>query len=203
MDVLLLFKGMFIGIAIAAPVGPIGVLCIRRTLVSGQLSGFISGLGIATADGAYAAVAAFGITYISNIVVGKQLWFGIIGGSLLLLLGIKTLVSRPSEKGTLENKNFLLGNYFSMFLLTATNPLTIVYFTAVFAGLGPASRDYVSPALMVTGVILGSTLWWFLLSYAVNHFRSKFNIGRLKIVNLVSGSVIVILAAIAIFTAFH
>jgi threonine/homoserine/homoserine lactone efflux protein len=203
MDILLLFKGMIIGITIAAPIGPIGLLCVRRTLVSGRLSGFVSGLGVATADGVYGAVAAFGITSVSNILVGQQLWVRLIGGLFLLFLGIKTLLSKPSEKATPEKKSQMLGNYFSMFLITITNPLTILYFALIFAGLGLGSSNtnYISAVLMVVGVISGSVLWWFILSRVVSHFRPIFNIKRMKIINWISGSVIIILAVIALFSS--
>ena len=205
MDILQLFKGMIIGIAIAAPIGPIGLLCIRRILTFGRLSGLVSGLGAATADGIYGAVGVFGLTFISNILVGQQLWLRLFGGLFLLFLGITTLLSKPSEKPTSEKKSRLLGHYFSIFLLTVTNPLTILYFAAVFGGLGLGNSNgtYISAVLIVIGIISGSVIWWVILSSVVNHFRSKFDIVRLKIVNWISGSVIIILAMIAIFSAIY
>src|SRR3989344_5776045 len=135
METIFLMKGLIIGFSIAAPVGPIGVLCIQRTIAYGKISGLFTGLGAATADGLYGAVAAFGLTIISNFLVGQQFWFRLIGGAFLLYLGIKTFMSKPEEKTATENHKGLLSDYFSTIFLTLTNPTTILSFVAVFAGL--------------------------------------------------------------------
>ena len=167
MDIGIFLKGLIIGISIAAPVGPIGVLCIQRTLAGGNILGLISGLGAASADAIYGFIAAFGLTVISNILVQHQFWFRLIGGGFLCYLGIKTLLSKPvtevaSEKNTSRRH---IGAYGSTFFLTLTNPMTILSFAAIFAGLGvgSTSEDYVSASFMVLGVFIGSTLWWCLL----------------------------------------
>lgn len=135
-DLAFLIKGVIIGFSIAAPVGPIGVLCIRRTLAEGRLSGFLSGLGAATADATYGIIAGFGLTSIANFLIGQQLWLRLIGGLFLCYLGIKTFKTTTLDETISSKKQGLLGNYFSAFLLTITNPMTIISFAAVFAGLG-------------------------------------------------------------------
>lgn len=200
MDYTLLFRGLLIGFSIAAPVGPIGVLCIRRTLADGRLSGLVSGLGAATADMLYGCVAGFGLTFISSFLVGQQLWLRLFGGLFLLYLGIKTLLSKPSEQAAKAEGSGLLGAYFSTFLLTATNPLTILSFVAIFAGLGLANTNgsYASALVLVLGVFLGSAAWWLLLTGGVGLFRAKFNTQGLLWVNRISGVIITVFGVVAL-----
>ena len=200
MDYSLFFRGLVIGFSIAAPVGPIGVLCIRRTLADGQVSGLVSGLGAATADAFYGCVAGFGLTFISSFLVGQKMWLSLFGGLFLLYLGVKTLLSQPAEKEATINQSGLLSSYFSIFLLTLTNPLTILSFAAIFAGLGLASAagSYTSAVILVLGVFLGSATWWFLLSGGVGLLRDRFNTQGLLWVNRVSGLIITIFGIIAL-----
>jgi threonine/homoserine/homoserine lactone efflux protein len=186
-------KGLLIGFSIAAPVGPIGLLCIQRTVTYGRVSGFVTGLGAATADGMYGAVAAFGLTTISGFLVGQQLWFRLIGGVFLLYLGTKTFLSKPAEKAAVSSHKGLFSDYASTVFLTVTNPMTILSFTAVFAGLGLAGSDrsHASASLMVAGVILGSTLWSLILSTGVSLFRPLFTGRSLRIVNGISGAILI------------
>jgi len=220
-----LLKGLLIGISIAAPVGPIGILCIRRTLANGHASGFFSGLGAATADACYGSVAAFGLTFISGLLVGQQFWFRLIGGAFLCYLGVKTWLEKPAtiigqerrtssepdptllteevekdliseiqqQKKVIVNSRGLLADYLSTFFLTLTNPMTILSFAAIFAGLGIASSDGspISALILVLGVFLGSGLWWLTLSSAVNLLRAKFlKPAGLSWVNRISGAII-------------
>jgi threonine/homoserine/homoserine lactone efflux protein len=200
MDYSLFFRGLVIGFSIAAPVGPIGVLCIRRTFADGQVSGLVSGLGAATADAFYGCVAGFGLTFISSFLVGQKMWLSLFGGLFLLYLGVKTLLSQPAEKEATINQSGLLSSYFSIFLLTLTNPLTILSFAAIFAGLGLASAagSYTSAVILVLGVFLGSATWWFLLSGGVGLLRDRFNTQGLLWVNRVSGLIITIFGIIAL-----
>jgi threonine/homoserine/homoserine lactone efflux protein len=131
-----LVKGLAIGFAIAAPVGPIGVLCIRRSLTDGQRIGLATGLGAATADAAYGAVAAFGLTAVSTFLVKQRMALGIIGGAFLCYLGLRTWLSKPAEKPAEARGSGLASAYSSTLLLTLTNPTTILSFVAVFAGFG-------------------------------------------------------------------
>src|SRR5215203_5768530 len=153
----LLLKGMIIGFAIAAPVGPIGVLCIRRTLAEGRTSGFVSGLGAATADAAYGSVAALGLTFVTGLLIGAETWLRLLGGVFLVFLGVRTFLSRPSERPAAARKRHLPGAYASTFVLTLANPATILSFAAIFAGLGAGSvgGDALPAVLLVPGVFLG------------------------------------------------
>lgn len=191
MNLGVLARGIIIGFAIAAPVGPIGVLCIRRTLAAGRAAGFISGLGAATADGLYGGVAAFGLTAVANLLIGQRLWLRILGGGFLLYLGARTFLAPPAA-GAPARQLPLAGAYASTFLLTLTNPMTILSFAAVFAGvgLGSAQRSYASAALLVLGVFAGSTLWWLTLSAAVGRFRARVAPPALVWVNRISGTII-------------
>ena len=192
MDLSLFFRGLLIGFSIAAPVGPIGVLCIRRTLADGRAVGLATGLGAATADGMYGCVAGFGLTFISGILIDQQTWLRLFGGLFLCYLGIRTLFSKPAEQEAKVGGTGLLGAYASTFLLTVTNPLTILSFAAIFAGLGLANTggSYVSTLTLVLGVFLGSASWWLLLSGGVGLFRDKFNTRAMLWVNRISGVVI-------------
>ncbi len=191
MDISLFFRGLVIGLSIAAPVGPIGVLCIRRTLADGRAAGFASGLGAATADALFGCVAGFGLTFISGVLLEQQLWLRLVGGLFLCYLGVKTLLSRPAEVVATAQGKGLFGAYTSTLFLTATNPLTIFAFAAIYAGLGAAAGDYGTALTLVAGVFTGSALWWLLLSGGVSLFRAKFNARGLLWVNRISGVVIV------------
>jgi threonine/homoserine/homoserine lactone efflux protein len=196
-----LIKGLIIGFSIAAPVGPIGILCIQRTLAFGRVYGLASGLGAATADAMYGVVAGFGLTFISNFLVSQQGLLRLVGGLFLCYLGFKTLRSRPAqEAAAVAQSGDLHSAYGSTFLLTLTNPLTILSFAAVFAGLGvtTAGGNYLSALVLVLGVFGGSALWWLLLSSGVSLFREKFRADRLRWVNLLSGTLITAFGLLAL-----
>lgn len=193
MDLNFLLRGLVIGFSIAVPVGPVGVLCIRRTLAEGRVSGFFSGLGAATADAIYGCVAGFGVTFISNILFNQQIFFRLIGGSFLCYLGVKTFLARPAEQSTSTTRRIgLVGTYVSTFFLTLTNPITILSFAAIFAGLGlvSTSGNYVSAGSLVLGIFAGSASWWFLLSGGISLFRSRFSHNWLQWLNRVTGIII-------------
>lgn len=192
LDISFLLRGLIIGFSIAAPVGPIGVLCMRRSLAEGRASGLVSGLGAATADAVYGAIAGFGLTFISSILVSQQIWLRLVGGLFLCYLGLKTFLAKPAEQAASAKGKGLLGAYASTFVLTLTNPMTILSFVAIFAGLGVASArgNYVSAGVLVVGVFIGSALWWLLLSLGVSAFRTKFSLQGLRWMNRISGVVI-------------
>ncbi|MBI3737702.1 MAG: LysE family transporter [Chloroflexi bacterium] len=189
---MILLRGFLIGFAIAAPVGPIGVLCIRRTLADGRLVGFVSGLGAATADMFYGAVAAFGLTAIQNILVGQQFWLHLLGGLFLLYLGARTFFTKPAEKAAMaESKRGLFSAYLSTLGLTLTNPATIISFTVVFAGILPSPVVHsLSSFTLVIGVFLGSAAWWLTLSGIVGWLRERFTPAWMVWVNRLAGIVI-------------
>ena len=193
MDIDFLVKGGVIGFSIAAPVGPIGVLCIRRSLAEGGASGFVSGLGAASADAVYGCLAGFGLTFISGLLVGQQAWLRLVGGVFLFYLGIRTFLVQPAQQAASFKGRGLFKAYASTFLLTLTNPMTILSFAAIFAGLGLANSrgNYTSASLLVLGVFIGSALWWLLLSGGVAAYRNKFPASGLAWVNRIAGVIIV------------
>lgn len=201
MDATFFLRGLVIGFSIAAPVGPIGVLCIRRTLAGGRLHGLVSGLGAATADASYGAIASFGLTAISGVLVDQQVWLRLIGGAFLCALGARTFLARPASEAASASRSGLLGAYFSTFALALTSPLTILSFAAIFAGLGIAEtgRDYGAALILVAGVFAGSATWWLLLSGGVSLLRERFTPRRMRWVNRLSGAALIAfgLAALA------
>ncbi len=190
MDLSLLLKGPIIGLSIAVPVGPISMLCVRRTLTEGRASGLASGMGAATADAIYGAIAGFGLAFVSNVLIDQQIWLRLVGGMFLFYLGFKTFLTKPVEQTASEEGNSLVGAYVTTFFLTLTNPITILAFTAVFAGLGLTSGSYISAAILAMGVFIGSAIWWVILSYGISVFRAKFNLHGLQWVNRISGIII-------------
>ncbi len=200
-DFSLLYKGISIGFAIAAPVGPIGVLCIRRTIAQGRKIGLVSGLGAASADLIYGCIAGFGLTFISQFLVEQQNILGLVGGIFLLYLGIKTFFTKASQEPIENTEKGLFSAYLSTFFLTLTNPLTILSFVAIFAGMGivNADGDYLSALLLVSGVFVGSMLWWMLLSGGASFFQKKMNEKGLSWLNKISGVIIASFGVVALF----
>jgi threonine/homoserine/homoserine lactone efflux protein len=192
MDTTFFLRGLAIGFAIAAPVGAIGLLCIRRTLAEGRLAGFVSGLGAATADALYGAVAALGLTAVSTAIVERQALVRLIGGCFLCYLGVRTALARPTTETRAGATRGLAAAYASTFALTLTNPTTILSFAAVFAGmgLGTLARDRLSALLLVVGVFVGSALWWLLLSGGVGLARRALTAERLRWINRLSGALL-------------
>ena len=187
-----LIKGFIIGLSISVPVGPIGILCIRRTLARGRMVGFLSGLGAATADAFYGAIAGFGITFLVNFLIGKQIWLHLIGGALLCILGIKTFLSKPAEQGVPVEGNSRWHAYLSTFFLTLTNPLTIIFFVAVFAGLGveTGGGHFLFAGILVLGIFIGSAMWWLVLSGFTGLLQKLLSPKRLQWLNRISGLII-------------
>ncbi|MEB3337889.1 MAG: LysE family transporter [Leptolyngbyaceae bacterium] len=206
MDLSLLGRGIVIGFSIAAPVGPIGILCIRRTLSEGRVIGLLSGLGAASADAVYGCIAGFGLTLISSFLVNQQIWLRLLGGLFLCYLGYTTFVAKPAQQAATVQGNGLLGAYTSTFLLTLTNPMTILAFTGIFAGLGivTTSDHDLSAGILVLGVFLGSALWWCLLSTGTSVLQTRLNgisDGKgMQWVNRVSGVIIMAFGIMALFS---
>ena len=229
MDLGVFVRGCLIGVSIAAPVGPIGVICIRRTLAEGRRAGLVSGLGAATADAIYGSIAAFGLALVANVLTTQQFWLRLIGGAFLCYLGVRSLVARPaapyvpdqeSQETDLSRANHdlrrlatttessaprggLLSAYASTFGLTLTNPMTILSFVAIYTGLGlGASRsDALTAGLMVLGVFAGSVLWWAILSTGAGLLRTKLTPGSLRWVNRVSGVIICTFGLVTLWSA--
>ncbi len=202
MDLNLLLKGFVIGFSIAAPVGPIGILCIRRTLVQGSLSGLISGLGAALADAVYGSIAGFGFVVITGFLIDQQMWLRILGGGFLLYLGIRTFFSKWRAESVDQSSTNLWGDFISTFTLTLTNPMTILSFIAIFAGMGLGSvgDNYLSVIVFIFGVFAGSMSWWSAVSGIAGRYRTKFDTIGLLWVNRVSGVIIFSFGMLAWFS---
>jgi threonine/homoserine/homoserine lactone efflux protein len=207
MDISFYLRGLIIGFSIAAPVGPIGILAIRRTLAIGWGAGLLTGLGAATADAIYGGIAGFGLTAVSGFLIGSAFWLRLIGGMFLCYLGIKTMLipaAIPSASELAKNrltKNLAhLSMYASTVFLTLTNPMTILSFAAVFVGLGlaTAGSDYLTAAILVAGVFSGSAAWWLLLSSGATLLRSRLPLHRLSWLNRISGAILLTFGIIAL-----
>lgn len=192
-----LIKGLVIGFSIAAPVGPIGLLCIRRSLNDGVRSGLLTGLGAATADACYGCVAGFGLTFISSLLINQKVWLQLVGGIFLCVLGLRYGMKPPEETTAASESRGHLFAYVSAFLLTLTNPMTILSFAAIFAGLGiaGASNGYVSSITLVAGVFAGSSLWWVVLTSSVHHLKKRLSPGMHRWINRASGGVLLLFGA--------
>jgi threonine/homoserine/homoserine lactone efflux protein len=192
MSTAFIVKGLVIGFSIAAPVGPIGVLCIRRSLRDGMAAGFAAGLGAASADAAYGAVAGFGLTAVSGFLIGQRSWIGLLGGGFLCYLGVRSFLSKPASEAAPERGAGLATTYASTLLLTLANPATILSFAVIFAAFGlGATIDYPAALSLVLGVFAGSALWWLILSGCVGLLRRRVNPGWMMAINWVSGVVLV------------
>ena len=192
------WPGVILGFTIAAPVGPIGVLCIRRTLAEGRLAGLLTGLGAATADAVYGSIAAFGLTAATTFLLGQGHWLRPAGALVLSYLGYRTLLSRPVTEGPPATSSGALQTYLTTLGLTLTNPMTILSFGAAYAGLGLGTRtlDSLSAVSMVAGVFLGSVLWWVSLSTAVGWLRTRLGRKSMLWINRFSGAVLLVFAAV-------
>jgi len=201
MDLIFSLKGIAIGFIMAIPIGPISIMCIRKTLSEGRLSGLIIGLGAATADLFYASVAAFGLTFISDTLVGQRLWIRLVGGGVLLFIGIRIFRALPEDPKIRINKSGILRSYLTTFFLTLTNPLTIFVFLAVFAALGLGNGlGYFSHSILLTGVFIGYGLWFLILSSGTILFRKKLDLVGLRWVNKIAGILIIISGVIVFLT---
>lgn len=191
MDFTFFIKGLIFGFSIAAPVGPIGILCIRRSLTRGWTAGLLTGMGAATADALYGCVAGFGIAGITGFLVGQRAWIQTFGGLFLCWLGLRTFLS-TAEKSTVQVPGNATMGYLSALFLTLTNPMTILSFTAVFAGmgLGSAGTGHTAAGWLVAGVFSGSMAWWMMLSSASSLFNTRMNAKTMRWINRFSGVVL-------------
>lgn len=200
----LFWKGFFVGLMVTIPLGPIGVLCIQRTLNKGRNSGFVSGMGAAIADSIFAVIAGFGINFIISFIKVYQIYFQIFGGLIVLFLGIHIFYTNPVRQLRMQrmNKNRLSHDFFSVFLLTITNPMALFVFLAMFAGIHIVGTEDNPFGLisLVAGVLSGATAWWFVLSFIVNLFRDRFRLKNIWWMNKVAGVVVFSLGILAILS---
>jgi threonine/homoserine/homoserine lactone efflux protein len=201
----LLLRGFVLGFAIAASPGPIFFLCVRRTLVQGRLTGLFSGLGVATVDGFYAAIATFGVAALTTAFVAGRRPLAVVGGAVLVVLGVRILLERARSTGPRPSVSGrgLAWAYLSTVGLTITNPATIISFAALAATLGlGTSGSFVRPALVVAGVLLGSAAWWCLLVLVASMLRARLTPRVVRGISAVSGLAIALLGILAVISAF-
>lgn len=187
---LFFLKGILIGFSIALSVGPITILCITRTMKDGKTAGMAVGLGAATADGTYGLIAGFGLVFITNLMIEFELLIRIAGGIFLCYLGLKTTLTKRSFKKIYLKKSPLLKSFFETYLLTLTNPMTILFFMTIFAGLGigdHSRNDYMTSSVFVFGVFMGSSFFYFLLIHCIYFFRTKMTDKYFAFGNKISG----------------
>jgi len=199
-------RGIVIGLSVAVPVGPMALLCIRRTLAFGRTAGLVSGVGVATADAIYGGIAAFGLTSISSFLVDVQDVVRIGGGAFLCYLGwtiARSTANFVTQNGGREGESGYTAAYLSTLGLTLTNPATILSFAAIFSGFGVAAEGAgsASAVTLVSGVFVGSTLWWIVLTTGTGRLRGWLTSARLTLLNRVCGSAIFIFGILAIWSA--
>jgi threonine/homoserine/homoserine lactone efflux protein len=202
MDLTFLARGLAVGFTVAAAVGPISVLTIRRTIDHGRVYGLASGLGVASADASFGAVAAFGLTAVTSVLVGAHVALALLGGAVLIWLAIRTFRARPSTRAAIaEDRPGLRAAFLSIYGLTMTNPMTILSFAGIFAALGLAGRGALEAALLTSGVFLGSSLWWLALTSVVGRLRERMTPRVLVWINRISGTILLLFGVYAIVHA--
>jgi threonine/homoserine/homoserine lactone efflux protein len=195
--IVLICSGILIGLIVAVPIGPVNLICIRRTLTFGPVVGLVSGLGAALGDGTFAVVTAFGLTAVANLIKGHSFILQLGGGAILLIFGIRTYLSDPLHSRRVEKAAArpiktasLVRTFASTFALTLTNPATLVAFAALFAWLtsiAGAEATYINAALIVAGVVMGSALWWFTLTTVVSLLHARIDEKVMRVINHGSG----------------
>jgi threonine/homoserine/homoserine lactone efflux protein len=202
MDLTFLARGLAIGFTVAAAVGPISLLTIRRTLAHGRAYGLASGLGVALADATYGGIAAFGLTAITAVLVGARSILAFVGGAFLIWLAVRTILAPPTmHEAEVRERPGLPGAFLSIYGLTMTNPMTILSFAGIFAGLGLSGRGVTEAALLTLGVFLGSGAWWVVLTAVIGLTRSRVTPAVLVWINRLSGVVLLAFGIVAIGVA--
>ncbi|MCK4464776.1 MAG: LysE family transporter [Bacteroidales bacterium] len=206
MELNLLIRGLIIGLVISIPIGPLGILCIQRTINKGRTSGFLSGMGIATADTIFALIAGLGISFIINFLKEQQLYFQILGGIVIISLGIKIFFANPIKQFRMrrKQKGNLFEDFFSVLLLALSNPITALVFLSLFAGLNLFGdpENHFNAITVIGGIFISTTFWWFILSTIINMFRARFRLRRLFWLNRITGGAIFLIGLLAIFSPF-
>jgi threonine/homoserine/homoserine lactone efflux protein len=201
LDPTFLVRGIGLGFAIAAAVGPISLLTIRRTLAHGRAYGLASGAGVALADGTYAGIAAFGLTALTSVLVGGRAVLGVIGGAFLVVLAVRTMTTRPGAIAETAERPGLAAAFVSIFGLTLTNPMTILSFAGIFAAAGLSGIGGLDAALLTIGVFLGSLLWWVVLTAVVAQLRARVTVRALTWINRISGAALLVFGIVAVATS--
>lgn len=199
----MLFEGIAVGFMASVPLGPIGVICIQRTLNGNHRIGFVSGMGAATADTIYAILAVFSLSLVTSFIEDQMHWLKAIGGILVIILGLSIFYkkvgrARPGKGG----RSTLLSNYLSVLFLTLTNPSYILIFVALFAAMGVSSADngFLVNLMLIVGVLIGATSWWFSLTWLINKLRKKFSLRHIWWINKITGSIIMVIGILVILS---
>lgn len=200
----MVLEGVVIGFAASISLGPIGILCIQRTLSGNRNTGFLSGMGAATADTIFAMLAVFALSFVTSFIADKMYWFQAIAGILLMLLGFSIFmrkVGRPDKTRSVGSTSHLK-NYLSVLLLTLTNPGYIGVFIMLYAaaGINGSENSFMINLMLILGVFIGTSLWWFLLTWGVNKLRHRFTAKSLWWMNKISGGIIILLGVLAIIS---
>lgn len=199
-------KGIITGLLISAPLGPIGIMCIQRTLNRGYMSGFVSGLGAAAADVLFAVIAGFGLSIIINFIEEKHLYFQIVGGLFVLYIGFRIFNTNPVRQLKLQrlNRTRLSQDFASVFLLTISNPIAIFLFIAIMAALkvGSDLLSFIELSFLIAGIAGGAILWWFTLASIANRFRQKIRLKSIWWLNKITGSVVFIFGLFVILSVW-
>lgn len=200
MLVTLFLKGLVIGLLIAAPVGPINIMCVRRTIVHGRVAGLISGIGAAAADTILGAIAIFGLAFVTSFLLEERFWLALAGAAFLLCLGIRSLVRPPPKLVSGRDPSSLIGDFTSTLLLTLSNPITIVSFFGIFAAFGVDAdeRIGIEDWAVLIGVFGGSMSWWLILTGLAGLFHGRFTETGLMWANRVAGVIMLVFAAIVL-----
>ncbi len=188
------YKGIFVGFVIAAPVGPVGIMCIHRTICQGKLAGYVSGLGAALADTFFGAIAAFGFGFIAEPLIDHNNWLRFVGGVVLCLIGLRSLVTRKLPAPATRDRANLIGDFVSAFLVTLTNPITVISFAAIYAAVNiPHLANHYRWGMALTlGVFIGAAVWWLLLTIVAGAFHGRVAERGVLWINRISGAIILV-----------
>ncbi|MCI7728793.1 MAG: LysE family transporter [Bacteroidales bacterium] len=202
-----ILTGILIGICVSAPVGPLGVLCIQRTLSRGKLHGFITGMGATTSDIIYALLVSLGMSFILDFINTHQFLIQLIGSIIILLFGLHLFLKKPKNQlpdiKTPRSKGDLISDYLSAFALCFSNPLIMFLFIGLFARFQIIESGNITNNIVAfISILIGATIWWILLTLIVGYFKSKFKLRELWIINKITGSIIILLSIIGIILAF-
>lgn len=202
----LLLKGIILGLTVSMPPGPTGIILVNRTIKRGILSGIFSGLGLAAADTVLAILSGLGFTIILNFVKEERFMLGIAAGIIIILSGVKVLLSNPVKEFRNKDKSekSLWRDFYSVFMISITNPYTIFIFVAFFSGIGIKAdiRPALVPFLLIPGVFIGALGWWIFISYFISRFKEKFRLRVIIRVNIIAGIIIIAIGAVVLLSVF-
>lgn len=199
-----IIKGIIVGLGASIPLGPIGILCIQRTLSKGRWSGFATGMGAAISDIIFSAIALLGLSFVNDFLNTYREWVMMFGGAVVGGFGVKIFVTNPIKqiKRVQEGNHQYIQDFASSFIMTITNPGAIFLIIGMFAFIGIDTGQYefglvIAPALM--GVFIGTMAWWFTLSTIINMFRNKFRLKQLMITNWIAGTIVMAIGITSLF----